>query len=331
MRILLADNRTAEKAEREPEPLADLLQELEQTDDGLEGTGYIGDDLDELLDDLGRIPGGEDVDDPGAETSRAEELQEEWGTERGQLWQVGRHRLLCGDSTDEGDVERLLDRGVEVCFTSPPYALGDSVSLSNNTHIDDNPYESHEDTAENWRPLIDGFMSAADQYCDAFAINLSLLAGNKQQMLDWVGSLSDRIHDIAIWSKPNPPPAMAEGVLARGDEWCIVIGDEGASRAIPYSTWRGEVASVYEGAGNYGNEYSDAHAATMPVEFAQWVIGKLMDSAKTWYDPFAGTGTTIIAAEQEGRTCYAMEIDPGYCAVILERCSEAGMECELIE
>ena len=193
------------------------------------------------------------------------------------------------------------------------------------------PYESHEDTAESWRPLIDGFMSAADQYCDAFAVNLSLLAGNKQQMLDWVGSLSDRIHDIAIWSKPNPPPAMAEGVLSRGDEWCIVIGDEGANRAIPYSTWRGEVASVYEGPGNYGNDYSDAHAATMPVEFAQWVIGELMDSAETWFDPFAGTGTTIIAAEQEGRTCYAMEIDPGYCAVILERCSEAGMECELIE
>jgi len=53
MRILLADNRTAEKAEREPEPLADLLESLETTDDGLTGTGYDGDDLDELLYDLG--------------------------------------------------------------------------------------------------------------------------------------------------------------------------------------------------------------------------------------------------------------------------------------
>ena len=94
MRILLADNRTSEKAEREPEPLADLLESLETTEGGLAGTGYDGSDLDELLDDLGRIP-GQEVDDPGAETSRAEELREEFGTERGQLWRIGDHRLLA--------------------------------------------------------------------------------------------------------------------------------------------------------------------------------------------------------------------------------------------
>jgi DNA modification methylase len=88
---------------------------------------------------------------------------------------------------------------------------------------------------------------------------------------------------------------------------------------------------VYEGAGNYGNDYSEVHAATMPVHLAEWMMSEVCDTAESWYEPFAGTGTTIIAAEQEGRICYAMEIDPGYCAVILERCSEAGMECELIE
>lgn len=330
MRILLADNRTAEKAEREPEPLADLLESLEATDDGLAGTGYENDDLNELLDDLGRN-GHEDVDDPGAETSRAEELQEEWSTERGQLWQVGRHRLLCGDATEEGDVERLLEGNADVCFTSPPYALGDSVSLSNNTHIDDNPYNEHEDSAESWRPLIEGFFNASDALVDLYAVNLSVLAGCKAEMLDWVGGLSDRVHDVAIWSKPNPAPAMAEGVLARADEWIIFVGDEGASRSIPFSSWRGEVQSVYEGAGNYGNDYSDVHAATMPVHVAEWMMAEVCDTAQDWYEPFAGTGTTIIAAEQEGRTCYAMEIDPAYCAVILERCSEAGMECELID
>ena len=124
MRILLADNRTAEKAERDQDQLADLLEHLDTTDDRLDGTGYSGDDLDALLDDLDRLPGGEDVDDPGAETSRAEELQEEWDTERGQLWQVGRHRLLCGDATEEGDVERLLD-GAEprLMVTDPPYGV----------------------------------------------------------------------------------------------------------------------------------------------------------------------------------------------------------------
>jgi len=125
MRILVADNATAEKAEREPEPLADLLESLETTADGLAGTGYDNGDLDELLDDLGRIPENGTVDDPGAEVSRAEELQEKWGTERGQLWQVGGHRLLCGDATGESDVERLLD-GAEphLMVTDPPYGVG---------------------------------------------------------------------------------------------------------------------------------------------------------------------------------------------------------------
>jgi hypothetical protein len=67
MRILLADNRTAEKAEREPEPLADLLESLETTDDGLTGTGYSGDDLDALLDDLDKLPGHDDFSDDNEE------------------------------------------------------------------------------------------------------------------------------------------------------------------------------------------------------------------------------------------------------------------------
>jgi len=124
IRILLTDNATAERAEREPGPLADLLQELEQTEPGLDGTGYVGEDLEELLDDLGRIPGGEEVDDPGAETSRSEELKEEWNTERGQIWRIGEHRLLCGDATDRDDVDRLLD-GAEpsLMVTDPPYGV----------------------------------------------------------------------------------------------------------------------------------------------------------------------------------------------------------------
>lgn len=124
LRILLADNRTSDVAGYHEDQLADLLEHLDSTEDRLAGTGYGGGDLDELLDDLGRIPGNGEVDDPGAETSRAEELQDEWDTERGQLWQIGRHRLLCGDATDEGDVDRLLD-GAEprLMVADPPYGV----------------------------------------------------------------------------------------------------------------------------------------------------------------------------------------------------------------
>jgi len=102
MRILLADNRTAEKAEREPEPLADLLQELEQTDDGLTGTGYMGDDLDELLDDLGQIPGSE------VEGLSEKPLEEKAIQDLSILnlyAGIGRNRKLWGDGPDVTAVE----------------------------------------------------------------------------------------------------------------------------------------------------------------------------------------------------------------------------------
>ena len=79
----------------------------------------------------------------------------------------------------------------------------------------------------------------------------------------------------------------------------------------------------------FGTEEADTdHSTQKPVECHARPIRNHEGDV---YEPFCGSGTGIIAAEQEGRTCYAMEIDPAYCAVILERCSEAGMECERIE
>ena len=72
------------------------------------------------------------------------------------------------------------------------------------------------------------------------------------------------------------------------------------------------------------------HPTQKPVKVISFSI-KYTESEGIIYDPFCGSGTTVIAAENEVRTCYAMEIDPAYCAVILERCTGAGMECSLIE
>ena len=123
MRILLADNRTNDMASYDDNQLADLLEHLASTDEELAGTGYDGDALDELLSDLDRL-NDEPVEDPGAEVDRAEELQQEWQTESGQLWQMGEHRLLCGDATNASDVQRLLD-GAEpnLMVTDPPYGV----------------------------------------------------------------------------------------------------------------------------------------------------------------------------------------------------------------
>jgi hypothetical protein len=193
-----------------------------------------------------------------------------------------------------------------------------------------NAYESHNDSPEGWRQIMDQFVAVARELCGSFVVNVQPLAGNKRDLISWLSDNRKRLCDIATWDKGHGAPQMADGVLSSRFEWLVVLADEGATRTIPFSSWQGDVQNVYEGPPQQSNEYADSHAATFPVHLPKWVMGTLCDIAETFYDPFAGTGTSIIAAEQEGRTCYAMEIDASYVAVCLQRAEDAGLDVNLI-
>lgn len=130
-RILLADNRTNDLATYDEEGLAKLLQEIIEETGHLDGTGYTGDDLDQLLEDLGKAPraGDDGASEPNADELAA--LQLKWGTEAGQIWAIpsrmvpgASHRLACGDSTDPQLVAALMDgRRADMVFTDPPYGV----------------------------------------------------------------------------------------------------------------------------------------------------------------------------------------------------------------
>ena len=240
----------------------------------------------------------------------------------GQLKLRSRHRLLCGDSTKAEDVARLMDgEKADLCFTSPPYALGSSVALSGNRTMSErgNAYEGHEDTPEGWPDLMAGWWNAFDGVATCSVVNVQPLAGNKRDLMRWIADRSDRLVDIAIWNKITGAPAMASGVLTSIFEFLVIFGDENASRRIPFASWHGTVGNVYDGPPQRSNEFADQHAATMPTHLVEWILGTLCDQAKTVIDPFAGTGTTAIVAEQMGRRSFGMEIEPTYCDVIVQR------------
>jgi DNA modification methylase len=267
--------------------------------------------LDELLDDLGRIP-GDDVDDPGAETSRAEELQEDWGTERGQLWQVGRHRLLCGDATHEGDVGRLLD-GVRPCmmWSDPPYG----VEFQSNHRYETPKFDRIQGDEE---PLLTFLPHATE-------IPVWYVCCRWDVAPSFMSAIEAEGHDLQNWIVWYKPAGGMGDVQAQYKPTHETILYASAERS-PLLGCRDD--DLWEVNRDDVNEYQ--HPTQKPVQLAARAISNHAEAGEDIYDPFAGSGMSIIAAENEGRTCYAMEIDPAYCAVILERCSEAGMECELI-
>jgi DNA modification methylase len=310
----IADNRTAELAEWDEEALSQQLAAIQIEDEDLaESSGFDTAEIEKMV-----LADKEVVED------EVPEPPTDPTTKPGDLWILGKHRLLCGDSTRAEDVDRLMDgMKADLCFTSPPYALGKSVSLSGNRRMSqrENPYDDHEDTSKEWMSLMSGwFTSSRAAVSDAWVINVQPLAGNKRDLVRFIANNAENLVDIVTWDKGHAAPQMAAGVMSSRYEWMVVFSSKDrASRAVPLSSWRGTVQSVYTAPPQRNNEFSDLHAATMPVCVPLWVMQTLCDKAATVYEPFCGTGTTLIAAEQLGRKCYGMEISPAYCDVIVKR------------
>jgi DNA modification methylase len=309
----IADNRTAELATWDDDALAQQLAALQIEDEALAlATGYDAKEIEALALDASELVEDEVPEPPADPVTRP-----------GDLWILGEHRLLCGDSTKAEDVARLMDGArANLCFTSPPYALGKSVALSGNRTMAaaGSAYDKHDDSADSWAQLMAGWWDASlPAVAHAWIVNVQPLAGNKRDLMRWIHDRVDRLIDIVTWDKGHAAPQMAAGVMASRYEWIIALGDAGASRAMPLSTWQGTVQSVYQGPPQRENAYADMHAATMPVHVPAWIMGTLCDKAQSVYEPFCGTGTTLVAAEQLGRKCYGMEISPAYCDVIVKR------------
>jgi DNA modification methylase len=312
---LVADNRIAELADADRGMIADLLGELDAGGLDMDLTGFDMEALEELMEEENPSEITEDeVPEPPADPI----------TKPGDLWILGEHRVLCGDSTKAEDVASLMAGGkADLCFTSPPYALGKSVSLSGNKTMSAkaNAYDDHEDNAEGWGQLMRGWFSASDKaVSDVWVVNVQPLAGNKRDLVQFIADNANRLVDFVTWDKGHAAPAMASGVMSSRFEWMIIFSTkENASRAVPLSSWRGTVQSVYVAPPQRSNDFSKVHAATMPIHVPLWVMQTLCDQSKSIYEPFCGTGTTLIAAEQLGRKCYGMEISPAYCDVIVKR------------
>jgi len=260
-----------------------------------------------------------EVEEDGA----PEVSQEQPVSKLGEIYQLGKHRVMCGSATEPNDVNKLFSKAT-IAFTSPPYNAARRPMLSERKKgVKDtvNFYEDYDDSNDDWAKLITMFYQLEQEKTEYQFINIQFLANNKRDLLRFIASERDRFVDVAFWKKNQVAPAMAENVMNSQVE-CIFIFSrkDDASRAVTTANFRGTVSNYIE-TNNAGseNENADIHGATMPVALASHFVTNFTKPGDSVYDAFMGTGTTLIACEQTDRTCYGMELDPKYADVIRKR------------
>lgn len=321
-----ADNRTAELAEWDDESLARTLEAL-RLDDSIDEsvTGFTDDEIADLLNDLEHDGSTEEDDIPGP--------PEQAITKRGDLWLLGKHRLLCGDSTSSDDVDRLMDgKLVDLVFTSPPYNV-------------DKKYNSHDDAM------------GVDEYRRFMAdvLNNCKRIMNCGVMIAWnVGvSPKTRPHHHAIWLEESGFTMFRHIVWKKtGCQiplWQNTKKDPSARHYMP--NYNHELILLFtNGTVEYGNpttmsddismdvwdisQFSAGghnHPAAFPITLATMVIQALTSENEKVYEPFTGSGSALVACEPINRICFGMEIDPRYCDVVCERWSNMTGEQPILE
>jgi len=284
----------------------------------------------QLLDDIAKKERIErEVDeDPGAQIDKADELQEKWQVERGQVWQIGNHRLMCGDSTSEEDVAALMDgESLSLVWTDPPYGVnyGEKLDDANPIAHRVRHIENDDLQPEQLEQLVHSALkNASDNAAAGAAIYVASPA--KGDMLSVLVSafkgsgFAFRWH--LVWLKDQI-------VLSRADYHFkhenILYGWK--SNATHYFTVDRKQASVFE---VDRPKASEEHPTMKPPELIGAMIQNSSKRGAIVYDSFLGSGSTLIACEQNKRKGYGMEIEPKYCAVTLERMSEMGLVPELV-
>lgn len=312
-------NRMAELAEWDTELLALEMQDLTAAGVGMDLSGFSSQEFDALI---ASSAAEEKKSASEIEEDEPPEAQEKANTKAGDVWLLGEHRVMCGDSTLEASVSVLFaGNRSALCFTSPPYNLGTSVGLRGGARKGaKTAYNNIDDDDKKWHRLMHSFLANALAYSDVCAINVQLLAGNKIDLMRLFGEFAEKTIDIAIWSKSTSQPAMAEQVMNSAFEFVWLMSNEQKpSRRIKTASFaRGCFSNVYTAAGASGHDAS-VHGAVFPLKVAAHYVSGLSPSGSSIYDAFLGTGTTLIAAEQLGRKCYGMELSPQYCDVIVKR------------
>jgi DNA modification methylase len=316
----LADNRTAELAEWDDKVLADQLLELDANGWELEELGFANLEP----------PVGQDDDDEPLSFDDAPTR-----SKLGDLWQVGNHRIICGDCTDWTTVEKLMNgQSSKMIFTDPPYNVDFKGQLLSNTTkngVQVNHYESintKHDSIKN-----DSLNETAfDEFITKALENIKKTNPNSwyftfcdltlDQLLNPLRKTGFEWKSIIIWVKNQ---ATLSGKDYKSKYEPIVYGCKPNSffgeRYLQEDVW--EFQRTLK---------NDLHPTMKPIPLIENAIKNSSQILDIVFDPFAGSGSTLVACQKTGRIGYAIELDPKYVDVILDRLEKlTGLEAQILE
>lgn len=306
--LLVTDNRTSDLALNDEPALAELLASIaERNPDHLIGTGWDGSDVDELLEQVQAQQGNGGIGPPGgtADDEPAPAPPAEPSSTPGSVYQLGRHRLVCGDSYDPAVLDALLEgTRPDALIADPPYGMGldtayaDTIGKRTKPGFvataprsyrpvigDDRPFDA--------APFLEGFSDVAEQWwCGADYYRPTLSPDPREG--SWL-----------VWDKRSPE---TDDVFGSGFE--LLWSRQRHQRRV--------LRHFQIGAFGADGSRRD-HPTQKPSGLFSEILERWCKPAAVVLDPFAGVGPVMLACERTGRTCLMVEIDPGYCDVIRSR------------
>jgi len=284
---ILADNQLALNAGWDLELLRTELQDLVADDFDLSVIGFSDEELSDLLPEIEELAPEEQGDPDEIPEPPAEPI-----TKPGDLWILGNHRLLCGDSTNTLALERLMDgKKADMVFTDPPYGMnldtdyskmGTSTKSYKPVHDDDKPFDAG--AMMRLLPSPVWYIWGADYFCDSIP--------------NWAEG------STLVWAKAHSEDENK--VFGSSFELCW-----------RYPKSKKEIWFVRRI--HMTDEHLKAHPTQKPCDLPVRAIEKDSKPGQLIVDLFGGSGTTLIACEKTSRHCRMMELDPAYCDVIVQR------------
>ena len=297
----IADNRTAELAGWDEAALAQQLAALQIDDEELANiAGFTDAEIEAMILD------GKEIEEDEVPEPPVDPI-----TKTGDLWLLGTHRVLCGDSTKAEDVARLMNGSkAQMMFTDPPYGVdysggvqfdGKGGAVTNNRER-----LANDNTTKIYAAFLPVALSVVDGPCYMwFADSMA------RDVYNAVHDNACQVHALIIWHKTNATYGAMNAQYKQRHEPCLYFKPMTSTLR-----WCGETteATVWNQDRDGVNEF---HPTQKPVALAAKAIRN--HKAESVLDLFLGSGSTLIAAEQLNRKCYGMEISPAYCDVIVKR------------